>query len=100
MGVKDLADLLLDAVQGIEGAQRLLEDHGDAVSPDAAHRLAGSADEFHAACALAVAVEHDTAAGMTGRLVRQELKHREGRDGLSRTAFPDEPYRLSPADTE
>ena len=57
--MQDLGNLLFDGMQRVEGGQRFLEDHGDAVAPDLTHGVGLSPDQL-------LTLEGNAAAGMVG----------------------------------
>src|SRR5690606_5107869 len=91
--LQDLADLLLDPVQRVEGRQRFLEDHRDAVAADGAHGTLARADQLGAA-------EADASPRMTRQRIGQELHDRERGDGLARAALAHDGQRLALVEDE
>jgi hypothetical protein len=81
-----------DGKHRIERAHRLLEDHGNAATPDAAHRAGAASGEIDP-------VEQDRAVE-TGQIVRQQPQDRKARDGLAAAALADDADALAGCDVE
>ena len=81
-----LGDLVADGEGGVERGHRLLEDHGDAVAAQIAHRPAIQPQQV-------AALEADLAAGDLRRRHRQQAHHRERRGALAAAAFADQTER-------
>ena len=83
MEAQDLGHLLADGEHRVEGGHGLLEDHGDAVAPDAAHLLLRAVQQVFP-------LEADLP-GDRGLGVGQEAQHRHGGDGLAAARFAHQP---------
>ena len=77
---KDLDDLPFDAVQGIQGAEGFLKDHGDLITPNFLEAGPGGPQKF-------LAPEADASHRMVGEGVGEELKDRQRGDRFAGTAF-------------
>ncbi len=84
-----LADLASDGEHGIEGARRVLEDHGDAAAADVVETGGRRADQF-------LAGEQD--APRHARLGRQQAESGEPGDRLARAGLADEADGLARRD--
>ena len=91
MGRQRFAHLMLDGVERIERAHRLLEDHRDAGAADVAQLTVAESGEV-------AALEQDAAANVGGG--RQQAKDRGRRDGFARTGLADERQRLAGLEVE
>ena len=87
------AELLLDRVKRVERGHRLLENHGDAVAAYRAHRRSGGMEQF-------LAVQPDTAAGVRGGGVGQQLQDAERGDRLAGAGFADQSDGLAAIDRQ
>jgi len=93
MRAERLGDLLAHRVDGVERGHRLLEDDGDLLAADEAHR---SGVERHEIAALPENPPGDDAAGRH----RDQLQHGMGGDGLAAAGFADDAHRLAPPDAD
>ena len=82
VGEDHLGDLAADAVHRVQRRQRVLEDHGDALTPDAPDRLLGPADQL-------LALQLD-ATPTTCALGGQQAHRGQHRHGLARARLPDD----------
>ncbi len=80
MGGHRLHDLPADAVDRVEMAQRVLEDHGDAPAVDPAPLLGRELEQV-------LALEQDLAAGDLARRPVDQVQDRRGRDRFPRAAL-------------
>jgi hypothetical protein len=88
-----LDDLVADPHHRIERGHRLLEDHRDAVAPDAAHRGIVELQE------VGTLERHRTADDAAGR-IRHQAHDRERADAFAAAGLADDRQRLAAADRE
>lgn len=90
-----VADLVLDPAQGVQASQRILRDEA---RPGAADRVPGPSPSRRRLGEVAAAREEDAPPdrGSGG----EQAEQRAGRDGLARSALPDERHALAGAQLE
>lgn len=86
-------DLAADALERVEAGHRVLEDHGDVMSPDPPEFLLGEREQV-------LAVEEDLAAAVDAERSRVEAQHGEGGGRLPTAGLPDHGERLARGDLQ